>query len=725
MTPADRTGALDVLLHPRSIAVLGASDNPLKLSGRPVDLLKRYGFTGRVLPVNSRRDTVQGLKAYPALDAIDGDIDLAMITLDAAQAAGAVRDCARRGIRAAIVGAAGFAETGEAGAALQRDLAAAVRETGIRVLGPNCLGLLSLRDHAVPTFTSALDGDRELLAGPVAFLSQSGAFGTFIFSAAQQDGIGFSHYVNTGNELDVSVAELLDVLAGTDEARVLLAYLEGVSDGPRLLRAARRAHAAGKPLVAVKVGRSAAGARAAHSHTASLAGEDRVFDGAARQYGIVRVAGMEPLLDAAQVFAAGRRTKGRRLTTLSLSGGAGVLMADEAGTHGIEVAPWEPEWQREMAAAIPPFGSPRNPVDLTAALVSDPGILRSGLQVALRHPGTDMLAVLLGNADAHADRLTDTLAEAYRATDRPLVVVWTGGDGRARRRLRGLGIPCYTDPGRAAAALGRLADFSLRPPLPTRERPAGIDADAAREVIARARKQGRTRLDEAESARLIAAYGLRCAESVAVAGAEEAVTAAAGLGGGPVAVKLLSAEVAHKSELGGVRLGLTGADAVRAAAQDVLRAAARAGVPDARLLVQRMAAADGAAELLLGIKHDPAFGPVVVAGFGGVLVDVLDDSRVAVAPVDPPGARRLLRALRAAPVLDGVRGAAARDLDAAADAVHRLSWLATDLAGELAELDVNPLLLGAAGEGATAVDCLAVLTPRSGAAVPTDGKDHA
>ncbi|MFI8993250.1 acetate--CoA ligase family protein [Streptomyces sp. NPDC053542] len=703
--------AVQKLLYPRSIAVLGASDNPAKLSGRPVAYLKRFGFAGRILPVNAVRETVQGLPAYRGLDEIDGDIDLAMIMLSAERTADAVRACGRRGIPAAIVGASGFAELGGEGAALQRDLRAAIEESGVRVLGPNCLGMIGVRDRAMPTFTSALDEDVPLHEGPVAFLSQSGAFGGFVFNESQNLGIGISHYLNTGNEVDLSVAELLDGLVRTDQTQVVLAYLEGVTGGRRLLEAAREAHERDKPIIAVKVGRSAAGARAAQSHTASLAGEDAVFDGAARQYGILRVDGPEEMLDAAQIFATGRRARGRRLTSLSVSGGAGALMADAAAQYGLEVRPWDETWQRKMAAAIPAYGSPRNPVDLTGTLLAEPGILRRALRVAVEHPDTDMIAVLLGCADSCAAELIDAVAEAHRATDRPVVVVWTGGSGRPRQRLRDLGIPCYTGPGSAAAALGLLADFSLRPALSRPQRPDGIDDAAARSLLTAARAAGRAQLDEEESTRLIAAYGIPCAASRAVESAEAAVAAAAELGG-PVAVKLLSDRIGHKSDIGGVRLGLADAGAVREAADGLLALAREAAVDDARLLVQRMASAG--TELIVGTKNDPVFGPVVVAGLGGVLVEALADSQVAVAPIDTDTARRLLLSLRGSRLLGAVRGKPPRDLDAAAETVARLSWLAADLSEDLAELDVNPLLLGPEGHGAVAVDALAVLTSPTG-----------
>ncbi|MCI2418808.1 acetate--CoA ligase family protein [Saccharopolyspora sp. K220] len=704
------SSAIQRLLHPRSIAILGASDNPVKLSGRPIELMKRFGYTGRLLPINSRRTQVQGLPAYRSLDEVGGEIDLAMVMLPADKVVDGVRDCAKRGIPAAIVGASGFAEIGERGELLQRQLQVVIAETGIRVLGPNCLGMFSLRDRALPTFTSAMDDSTELREGPVAFVSQSGAFGTFIFSAAQAAGLGISHFLNTGNEADLSVAEVLGGLVETAESEVLMAYLEGVHHGRELLAVARRAHELDKPILAVKVGSSEAGARAARSHTASLTGEDAVFDGATRQFGIIRLDGMERLLDTGLVFAAGRRTRGRRLSTLSLSGGAGVLMADMASSNGLQVQPWDEAWQRRMAEVIPPFGSPRNPVDLTAALLSEPGMLRRALEIAVEHPGTDMIAVLLGNADNAATQLIDAIEQAYRSTDRPLVVVWTGGSGRPRQQFQELGIPCYTDPGRAAAALGALADFSLRPPLPNPTRPTDIDEQVARAIIRDAREHGRTQLDEHQSSRLIAAYGVPCAGAFPVETPDAAVSAAHDLGG-PVAVKLLSDHIGHKSDIGGVRLALTDDAEIRTAAEELLRVARDAGDPGARLLVQRMAGGD--TELIVGIKRDPAFGPVVVVGFGGVLVEVLADSQVGVAPLDTDAAKRLLTSLRGSRLFGEVRGKPARDLDAAADVVARLSWLAVDLADDIAELDVNPLLVDAVGNGAVAVDCLAVVTDGS------------
>jgi acyl-CoA synthetase (NDP forming) len=703
----ERNTAIQRLLHPKSIAVLGASDDPNKLSGRPIEMMKRLGYQGRLIPINPFRSEVQGLASYPDVRSVDGDIDVAMIMLPANKVIEAVRECADRGIPAAIVGASGFAESGEEGVLLQRNLSKAIAETGIRVLGPNCIGMLSLRDRAMPTFTSAADDVSELVAGPVAFVSQSGAFGSFIFSAAQHAHLGISHFLNTGNEVDLTVAELLGGLVELDDAKVLMAYFEGVTEGRELLEVAQRASELDKPLIVVKVGKSESGARAAQSHTASLAGEDAVFDGAVRQYGVIRCTGMENLLDTATVFANGRRAPGRRLTTLSISGGAGVLAADDASVNGLSVDSWDAEWQSKMAAVIPPFGSARNPVDLTAGALSDPDMLRRCLNIAVEHPGTDMIAVLLGNSGNAADQLVDSIEEAYNKTKLPFVVVWTGGSGRPRERIQKLGIPCYTDSGRAIAALGKLADYSEQSKLSDPKRPSDIDEQAARSLIAEARARGGNQLDEYRSSQLIAAYGVPCAPSAPAASLVAAVEVAKELGF-PVAIKLLSSRIAHKSDIGGVKLNIGDTDAVESAVTELLKMANEHGDPDAKVLVQRMATAT--TELIVGLKNDPVFGPVVVVGFGGVLVEVLQDSRVGVAPMDTDSALRLLLSLRAKTLFDGVRGGAPLDIDAAADAVMRLSWMAHDFSEELAELDVNPLLLGAVGEGVVAVDALAILT---------------
>lgn len=696
------------LLAPRSIAVVGASDNPRKLSGRPVAFLKRFGYEGRILPVNPVRSTVQGIPAYLSVDQIDGEIDVALLVVPAEKTPDATRACVAAGVRFVIATAAGFSEASASGADLEAEMLAALEGSSTRLIGPNTLGMIGVRDGAVPTFSGVLEEKLPLRPGPVAFVSQSGAFGSFIFGEAQAAYVRMSHYLNTGNEADLTVADLLGGLVADDETRVLLAYLEGVSHGRRLLEVARAAHLADKPIIAVKSGRSEAGARAAASHTASLAGDDQVFDDLVREAGVVRVEGQEPLLDAAQVFDSLRRTKGRRLTILSESGGAAVLSADAASAAGLVVEPWSSEWQAKLAAEIPDFASARNPVDLTGQLITDPSLMRAALRLSIEHPDTDLIMVLVGNADMFADPIIDALTEYYDTTDRPIAVVWTGGTGEPRIRLRERGIPCFTDPGRAARALGKLADYSLRPALPHPVRPGGIDVDLARAMFSEARAEGRRILDEAEAGAVLRAYGIPVASILIASSPDETVDAAATLGG-PVVVKVLSSRITHKSDIGGVVVGLTDPEDVRRAGKQLLELAADHGEVPPRVLVQAMATGD--AEMILGAKVDDSYGPLVVVGLGGIFVELLGDSQIAAAPTDRTRAETLIRELRGAALLTGTRGRPALAVDAAADAVERLSWLVADLEDEIAEVDVNPLLLSP--DGVVAVDALMVLNDRS------------
>lgn len=705
------------LFTPDIVAVVGASNDVEKLSGRVTKNLRRH-FGGSVLAINPKTTDVQGLPTFARIEDVPQHIDLAVIAVPSAAVPAALRSCALKGVHVAVVLAAGFAEVGGDGTRLQEAANEAIAGTSLRVLGPNCLGSASFRSGAVTSFSTLFDNP-DLPVGKVAFVSQSGAFGTFILSAAINEGIRFSHFANTGNEMDLNVSDLLRVLVEDDAVGVLVAYMEGVGDGPGLLRAARRARELDKPIVAVKVGRTAEGARAAASHTASLAGEDDVFDAVARRAGLIRVSGMDQVIDMARVFSNGRRAIGRRLTIVTVSGGAGVLMTDAASQHGLEVRPWADEWRERMDAVVPSYGSTRNPIDVTASVISDLDLMKRALRVVDDHPETDMVAIMLGLMDGAAEAITDALVEAYENSDRPFVVVWTGGNGDALRRLRHLGIPAYEDPVRAVEALAALADFSLhgRSSEPGLSRdPSRNDRDTALAIIERAAGEGRQQLDEYEAARVLECYGLHSMPSRVVTTSEDACAAAEDIGY-PVAMKILSSTLAHKSDVGGVRLGIVDADGVRESVEALGTVATEHG-EQVRLLVQRMA--EPGLEMLLGVKHDPVFGPVMAVGFGGVLCEVLDDVALSTVPVTSRGAGQLLRELRGAALFDGHRGDRARDVAALVDAATALSSLVEDLGSRIGEIDVNPLIVGEAGQGAVAVDALVMLAGDADAVADPD-----
>jgi acyl-CoA synthetase (NDP forming) len=711
------TSWLAPMFDAKSVAVVGASDNPIKLSGRPIAYLKRFGYQGEIYPVNSARETVQGLPAYPDLASIGATPDLVMLMVDAASSPAAIRECGRLGVPVAIVSAAGFAETGAVGAELQEDLRTAIAESGVRVLGPNCLGLIGTRGRLPATFTSALDEGESIPPGSTALISQSGAFGTFIFSAARQAGVDFSHYANTGNEVDLDVVEILSALCDEPAVATMAAYFEGLSGGERLGVLGRKALAADKPLIVAKAGRSDAGARAVSSHTASLVGSDAVFKDVCDQFGLIAVESINDIVDMMVMFDQGRRLRGRRLSILTLSGGAAALMTDVASANGLEVAAWEPEWQDRARATIPPFGSAGNPIDLTAELIKDPEILRGALDVAIEHPGTDVIAVLVGNASRGAERLVEIVAEANERSSKPIVVVWTGNNRRPLDALAARNVARFDDPARAARAIGALASYSERRESVRNDRPPERTAPVAGiEQLAAHQARGNQRLDEHASGELLRSWAVPVVDGREVADAEQAWSTAQELGL-PCVLKLLSSDVAHKSDVGGVLLGLDDHDAVVAGYAQIADLGRSLGLADARVMVQPMLSGDGHdLELIVGAHRDLSFGPVVTVGLGGVLVDVLQDSVSLLPPFAPEEARRALGRLRGAPLLAECRGRAARDSEALVDLLVRFGEAVADLGDAMEEMELNPVMVRAAGDGVVGLDALVRLAPAGSAA---------
>lgn len=705
VAPADTSSPswFEAMRAPRAVAVIGASDDPRKISGRVVDYLKRFGYPGTIVPVNARRSTVQGLPSYPDLGSVPDAVDLAVVCVPAAGVLEALRECEAAGVSLAVVFSSGFGETGGDGPARQAELEAFLSRSSLRVLGPNSLGLLSADESVVATFTSAMDSMRPR-SGNIAIISQSGAFGSFILSSADALGLGVRHFVSTGNEADLDVPEALAEVVVDPEIDVALVYTEGIRNGSTFRAAARSAVAHGTRVLAVKVGRSAEGARAAALHTGALVGEDRVYDCVLAENGVARVETIEELLDAAQVLSAYRGGAGPRLSIVTISGGGGIMMVDAATAHGLSIASWAGEWKERLTDLIPVYGSAANPIDVTAELIYRPELLEGVLDLCLEHPETDQVAVLVGNVASREDELVSVLEKVHRAGAKPLAVAWVGGSGQAVGKLRACGIPAYTDPVRTVRALAAL-------PTPPMADVAGLEAageraDRARSILDEAGRGGATILDEVAAKRLFDLYDVPVPREREVAGPAEAVAALDEVGL-PVAVKLVSAHVTHKEKVGGVRLGLADADAVAAAATEVLAAARAAGADDARLVVQEMA--EPGLELFVGARVDPTFGPLVVVGAGGTSVEVLADSAMASAPLTPERAGELIRSLRHGVLLDDWRGRGPRDVAAMAATVVAVSRLVADLADRIHQIDINPVIVGSAGAGVRAVDGLVLL----------------
>jgi acyl-CoA synthetase (NDP forming) len=687
---------LDRFFNPRSIAIVGASEDFSKINGRPLKFLLDKGYDGRIYPINPKYETLAGLRCYPNVAAVGAPIDLAIVAVPAAHAKAAVEGCARAGVGGVVVFSSGYAETGEEGRARERELAEAARRAGVPLCGPNTLGFWNAFARVMATFSQAADG--EVSPGEVAFVTQSGAFGTAIVALARERGISLGYFVNSGNEADLRFAELVRYVVRDPRVRVVAGYIEGLKDGAELLEAAEEARSLGKPLIVVKVGRYAAGARAALSHTGSLAGSDRVWTGVFRQKAIVRAYDVDELLDAIDAFRLAPLPAGRRIGIVTQSGGAGVLMADRAEELGLEVAQLTEATKTALRGVIPAFGATGNPIDVTAQFIAEPRLLREALALVLRDPNVDVAVFYLGLMERAVDAVVENLRAALGDCGKPLLVGWAAAPASAREKLRAAGIcmlPGATRAVEAASLLAAYAEASRRP------RTTVGDAAPIRVDPGRGAWAARDGFD------LLQRSGIAVAPWRFARDADEAVRAARELGF-PVALKIESGAIAHKTEAGGVRLHLQTESAVRAAFAEVT-ASARAYAPQAALdgvVVQSMI--DDGVEAIVGVQRDPQLGPLVMVGLGGIFVEVFEDISFRVAPLCRADALEMLRELRGYRLLEGFRGRPPADVDALVDLILAVSRLAIGTADAIAEIDLNPVKVRAAGRGAIAVDALVV-----------------
>ena len=693
---------LDALFNPRSVAVIGASEDPTRIGGRPLRYLKEFGFRGEVWPVNPRRDRVQGIEARPDIGEVPGPIDVAVVAVAAANVPETIEACAECGVGAAVVFTSGFAETDAAGAVRQRRLREIARSSGMRILGPNCLGVYNAATGFFATFTTTLDIYRPK-PGPVAIVSQSGAYGSHLGLLARRRRIDVGLWVSTGNECDVTVSECIAWMAQRPDIEVVAAYAEGIGDGNALLASLDAARARGKRVFFTKTGRSEAGAEAVRSHTAALAGADAVFDAMLAQIGIVRTDSTEEMLDAAYAASFGALPSSRRVGVMTISGGAGVMMADEAAVQGLEVAPMPEEAQRRLRENLS-FCTPRNPVDITAQVFNAPHLVGAFLDAMLDEG--DYGAVVLfftyvASVEFMAKPLVEAIARAReRHPHRPILMSMVGSD-KAIAPYEALNVPVFEDPVRAVrtvSALARVREGLARGPR------AHVDPAAHRP----GRSFSGGRLDEHEALALLASWGVPAVETRVAGSAEEAANAACAVGA-PVAMKVLSPDISHKTEADGVALSVAPEDA--AGEHDALVARARTFDADAEIRGTLVAPMVSGVEWILGVRRDPVFGPVVMAGAGGVLAEILDDVAFRKAPVDPAEAKRMIAGLRCAQVLEGARGRPRCDVDALASAVAALSRFAAAHPDIVESVDVNPFVVLPSGRGGVALDALIVSRP--------------
>ena len=697
--------SFDRLFAPRAIAVIGASQDLARISGQPIQALRNSGFKGPVYLVNPRYKELHGQRCYAAAKDIGEPCDLAVVAVPAAGVPAAIRDCGAAKIPFAIILTAGFREAGPEGRALEAELAKACREANVRAIGPNCQGALSTESRMWCVFGSVAE-ETGLTRGPVSCAFQSGGFGYAVVNLAEVQGIGFRNVVSTGNETDITMPELLSAFLDDPGTELAFGYMEGTPNARALLELGRKSLEMAKPVLIWKGAQTEIGTKAAASHTANMTGNYDLFRAAFRQSGLIETQDVEEIVDFAKVAAPRRWPKGRSIGVLSISGGSGVVFADRAAKEGLTLPPFAPETFKALRAIIPSFGAADNPADTTASVINDIALFTKTLDIVLSDPGIDQLSLLLASLPgAGAFKCAQAITAAAKKTDKPVQVVWSGRKAKSEEAWKLFtdnGVPFLPTPARGAKAAATLAKFAedrrrllgRTPPLVAR--PAGLKIPA-----------GAVTLSEVESKDMLRAFGVPVTKEVLVPVGANAAAATKGLTG-PFAVKIVSRDIAHKTEAGGVKLGVASGDLGKAA--DEVIANGRKYKADARIdgvLVSEMASG---LEALIGVVNDEAFGPSVVLGLGGILTEVLKDVTFRIAPFDLATANDMIAELRGAKLFDGYRGKPAADKDALAKALVDVSIMAAALGDRLKEMDINPVFVREKGKGLAAADALVVLT---------------
>ena len=705
---------LKTLFHPRSVALIGASTEQTKLSGRPLRFFREFGYAGRVYPVNPKYAEIAGLPCFASLADIPGEVDLAVITLPASAVPGALAACGAKGVRAAAVISSGFAEVGGEGIRLQEELKRVACEYGIAVCGPNCAGFIYVPGRVTASFSTGLERGFPK-AGPVAFVSQSGALSAYILAEAWERGLGFRYWITTGNECVLGFTDYLQYILKDPQVRLLLGYMEDARDGEAFQACAQRALILDKPLIIMKTGRSAVGAKASVSHTGSLVGADEVYQAVFSQNGVLRAENLDELFDLAILAQAPRKPRGKRVQILSPSGAAGILMADAGSELGLEFPDLSPATKDALKKIMPPFASLTNPMDLTAEAVARPGLLRGAAEVIVADPNVDNLVIFLGIQPGAHEKLAADIAHLAHSTDKLVLVTWFPlPPPEARQILTQADVPLFPEPVRGMRALGKMAQY-----VATRERtlsrqprpPAkGPDPESeAGKILAQARVQGQSALSEVEAKGLLKAWGLAVPRGGLARDPAEAQSLASSIGG-PVAMKVSSPDLLHKTEAGVVRLGLNNPEEVERAFVEIM-GKARGWNPAARLdgvLVEEMIGGK-IREVIVGVRQDLRFGPVVTFGLGGTFVEALRDFVVWPAPLTLEEAREIIEKIRGYRILTAFRGQPAADLEALARVLCQVGELACQWRERISELEINPLFVLPAGSGVIVGDALAVL----------------
>lgn len=683
---------LNPLFSPRGIAVVGASADVSRIGGQPIKALLDAGYTGAIYPVNPKHQSILGLQCFSSIEAIVGPCDLAIIAVRADQVPDVVRSCGARGIRYGVILSGGFSEIGSEGRTLQKLLILIAHENNVRIIGPNCQGLISVPNRLFAVF-GAIARDIEIGNGNVSMVFQSGGFGFSIVTLCDQLGIGFRHCVSSGNEADVTSTELLDSFLDEPGTEILCTYIEGIRDGRELMRVGTKSLTAGKPILVWKGGKSRQGSRAAASHTASMTGRYDIFRAVARQSGLIEVDNVEEMADLIRVFSPGLMPQGYGVGVMGISGGSGIVFADKAAESGLNLPELSPDTTDKLKALLPSFGSSANPVDVTAGIFNDISAFTNAVTLLLADPNIDQLCVLLASLPGTlALKAAETIAQARKLSNKPIHVAWSARRTSAESAyevLENAKIPIVPSPVRLASAVARLARFaSDRRAIPN----SAQDLVTSNMRIQPASLTPDEQPNETEAKKVLEAYGISVTHDIIVQ-SNDSLDNVFGKLRPPLAVKILSKDIQHKTDIGAVELNISSVEELSDAVDRVRRNSIKA-CPNAivqGVLVSEMIC--NATEAIVGVINDDAFGPIVAFGLGGIYTEVLHDISYRAAPFGHDTAMDMINQLRGKAVFYGVRNSAKLNIEKLAETLVAVSQLAWDLKDHISELDINPLFV--------------------------------
>ena len=703
------------LLNPESVAIVGVSKSPTRIGGRLFRYLSKHGYKGRLALVNPKYRELNGVTCYPTISDVPFSIDCALIAVPGKHVLPVLRECAHSNAKAAVIFSSGFAEMGNTGKEAQNKIRELARTKKMSVCGPNCIGLINFNNRIALSFSQLLEIDN-LIPGNIGFISQSGALGGSLVNRAMDSKIGLSYFISSGNEADLEVSDYIKHLVlHDDKTKVIAAVIEGFKDGAKFIEAAELARQYQKPIIVLKIGETEAGKKAAASHTGSLTGSDSVIDAVFNQKGVIRVHNYDELFQTASLFSKGRIPKGNKVGILTSTGGGGIIMADYYSKSGLTVPDPSPKTQALAAKEIAAFGKVANPFDLTGQIFSDPEMFKRCMKLFVEDDNFDIIQVNVSMvAGQSSEQRGVMLLESIQGSSKPIVTWWAAGSlsEPGIKVLNGSEVALFRSPERCATAVRSLVKYYQHlDSLPestaaSSDHDAAIRLERAKEMLTVADKN----LSEYQSKELLCLYGIPVTREQVVRSPQEAIRFAEEVGF-PVALKIDSPDILHKSEAGVIRLGVGSKEEIVQSYDEIIKSAQKYD-PDAKIngvLVQEMIR--NGTEVMIGMSQDPQFGPTIAFGMGGIFVETLKDISLRVTPLSKFDAEQMVSEIKGYPILQGVRGKKRSDTKAIAETLMRLAVLAEDCRNTIFEIDINPLIVFDEGRGVKALDALVVKTP--------------